>query len=91
MPRPRLQRRVNFSPQIAYFKPQGVQMNLLEIIKLSKEEIEALRLKNIKKLDQQACAVKMDTSTSTFQRILNSAYEKITVALTEGKAIKIEE
>ncbi len=90
MPRPRLRRRVRFSPQVTYFKPQGVQMNLLEIIKLSVEEIEALRLKNIKKLDQQACAIKMNTSTSTFQRILSSAYEKITEALTQGKAIRIE-
>ncbi len=90
MPRPRLRRKINFSPQVLYFKPQGVQMNLLEIIKLSTEEVEALRLKNIKKLDQQACAAKMETSTSTFQRILNSAYEKITEALIEGKAIKIE-
>ena len=90
MPRPRLKRRINFSPNIVYFKPQGVPVSLLEIIKLTSEETEALRLKNIKKLDQRACANKMNTSTSTFQRILNSAYEKVSEALIEGKAIKIE-
>ena len=90
MPRPRLRRRVRFSPQIVYFKPQGVPLKLLEIITLNIEEVEALRLKNIKKLDQQECAEKMNTSTSTFQRILNSAYEKTTEALIKGKAIKIE-
>jgi predicted DNA-binding protein (UPF0251 family) len=31
----------------------------------------------------------MKTSQSTFQRILSSAYGKVTEALIEGKAIKI--
>jgi len=48
-----------------------------------------LRLKNIKDLEQEEAAKKMNTSQSTFQRILSSAYKKITEALIEGKAIKI--
>jgi len=46
-------------------------------------------LKNIKGLDQIECAKLMRTSQSTFQRILLSAYKKITEALIKGKAIKI--
>lgn len=61
----------------------------LEVIELTTEEVEALRLKNIQGLEQVQCARQMKTSQSTFQRILSSAYRKISLALIEGKAIKI--
>ena len=64
-------------------------MRLLEVVELTREEVEALRLKNIKDLDQIEAAKKMNTSQSTFQRILSSAYKKISKAIIEGKAIKI--
>jgi predicted DNA-binding protein (UPF0251 family) len=70
-------------------KPQGVPMRFLEMVELTTEEAEALRLKNIKKLTQTECAKKMKTSQSTFQRILSSAYKKVSEALINGKAIKI--
>jgi len=89
MPRPRLCRRIRFEPNITYFKPQGVPMRFLDIVELTTEEAEALRLKNIKDLDQIEAAKKMNTSQSTFQRILSSAYKKITRAIIEGKAIKL--
>ena len=89
MPRPKLNRCINFDPKVTYFKPQGVPMRYLDIVELSMEEIEALRLKNVEQLDQGECASKMNTSQSTFQRILSSAYSKVTRALEDGKAIKI--
>jgi len=89
MVRPRLCRRIRFNPNVTYFKPQGVPMRCLEVVELTTEEAEALRLKNIKALEQEEAAKKMNTSQSTFQRILSSAYKKITEALIEGKAIKI--
>jgi len=89
MVRPRLCRRIRFNPNITYFKPQGVPMRFLEVIELTTEEAEALRLRNIKDLEQEEAAKKMNTSQSTFQRILSSAYKKITEAIIEGKAIKI--
>jgi len=89
MTRPKLCRRIRFNPSVTYFKPQGVPMRFLEVIELTAEEAEALRLRNIKDLEQEAAAKKMNTSQSTFQRILTSAYKKITEALIEGKAIKI--
>jgi len=87
--RPRLCRRVKFNPKVNYFKPQGVPMRYLDVIELTTEEAEALRLKNIKDLDQVKCAQIMKTSQSTFQRILTSAYKKISQAIIEGKAIRI--
>ena len=89
MPRPRLCRKVKFNPNVTYFKPQGIPMRYLKIMNLTMEEIEALRLKNIKNFEQIKCAKIMKTSQSTFQRILSSAYKKISEALIEGKAIKI--
>ncbi|MDD2913262.1 MAG: DUF134 domain-containing protein [Candidatus Pacebacteria bacterium] len=89
MGRPKIFRKIKFNPNITYFKPQGVPMRNLEIIELTFEEAETLRLKNIEGLDQVEAAKKMNTSQSTFQRILSLAYKKVTKALVEGKAIKI--
>jgi len=89
MPRPRLCRKIRFNPKVSYYKPQGVPMRFLEVVELTREEAEALRLKNIKDLDQIEAAKQMKTSQSTFQRILASAYKKMSKAIIEGKAIKI--
>lgn len=89
MMRPRRQRRICFSPSVKFFKPRGIAMVDIEIIELSTEELEALRLKNVKDLSQDEAAEKMKTSQSTFQRILASAQKKVATALVEGKAIQI--
>ena len=91
MPRPRLKRRVRFNPKISYFKPRGVPLRELDVVTLTTEEVEALRLRNIDGLSQEDCAGKMKTSQSTFQRILSSAYKKITTAIVKGNAIEITE
>ncbi|OGL98321.1 hypothetical protein A2332_03775 [Candidatus Uhrbacteria bacterium RIFOXYB2_FULL_41_18] len=65
-------------------------MRSLECIELSLEELESLRLKCVEGLDQNTCAANMQTSQSTFQRILSSAQKKVAVALVYGMAIKID-
>lgn len=65
-------------------------MRLLDVNTLSLEEVEAIRLKNVENLNQTECADIMKTSQSTFQRILTSAYFKISDALINGKAIEID-
>ena len=89
MPRPRLRRNVCFSPEITFYKPQGVPINRLESVDLTLEEVEALRLKSVEELSQNECAEKMHTSQSTFQRILSSAQKKVNMAIVNGMAIKI--
>jgi predicted DNA-binding protein (UPF0251 family) len=89
MPRPRLCRCIAFSPAATYFKPRGIPMPELEVIELTAEEMEAYRLRYVEDLEQVDAAKKMDTSQSTYQRILVSAARKIADALTNGKAIKI--
>lgn len=87
--RPSLRRNVNINPRSTYFKPRAVPMAKLAVVQLTREEVEAVRLKNINHLDQYACAIRMRTSPSTLQRILARAYEKIADALVNGKAIEI--
>lgn len=91
MSRPRLKRRVCHNPNATYFKPAGIPMKELEEVVLSKEEIESLRLKNIENLDQAQCAEKMNVSQSTFHRMLLSARQKVSDALVNGKAIRIDD
>lgn len=90
MPRPRRRRRVSFKPDVTLYKPAGVRNKDLENVELSVDELEALRLKNLKGLEQKEAAEEMDVSQPTFSRLLSSAREKVTEALVNGKAIKIE-
>ena len=89
MTRPRMCRRLRFKPKAHYFKPQGIPMHELEEVILTKEEMEAVKLKDYDKLEQVEASEKMNTSQSTFQRILTSARKKIAQAITTGQAIKI--
>ena len=84
-------RRLRFRPKAQYFKPQGIPMTELEEVVLTKEEMEAVKLKDFDGLEQTEASEKMDTSQSTFQRILSSARIKIAEAIVKGKALKIEE
>ncbi len=90
MVRPRKQKTVNFEPNVTYFKPRAVPLTKLEEVELNLEELETLRLVNIEKLSQIVAAKKMKIHQSTFQRTLTRAREKVTDALINGKAIKIQ-
>lgn len=90
MVRPRKIKLVNFEPGVTYFKPRAVPLNQLEEVNMTIDEVETLRLTNLKKLSQADAANKMKIHQSTFQRTLTRAREKVTDALVNGKAIKIE-
>ncbi|MBU1204146.1 MAG: DUF134 domain-containing protein [Nanoarchaeota archaeon] len=90
MVRPRLCRRVQFNPDITYFKPRGISLKELEEVILSIDEFEAVRLKDLESLDQEKAAKKMNISQPTFNRILHSARKKISDALINSKAIRIQ-
>lgn len=90
MVRPLKPRRVLFDPDVVYFKPRAVPLSMLEEVELSLAELEALRLCDLKNLEQTEAAKKMKISQSTLQRILTSARKKIADALIKGKAIKIK-
>jgi len=87
--RPRKCRNINHQPKARFYKPQGIPLRELEVVNLLPEEVEAMRLKNNQKLSQTEAAAEMRVSQSTFQRILTGAYQKVSLAIAEGKAIKI--
>ena len=89
MARPMKPRRIFCDPDVLYFKPRAVPLSMLEEVNLSMDELEALRLCDLKNLEQTEAAKKMKISQSTLQRILTSARKKVALALVEGKAIKI--
>ena len=72
MPRPPKCRRIAFLPNVTYFKPAGIPLSALEEVKLSIEEAEAIRLKDLECLEQEDDAESMSISRPTFQRVLAS-------------------
>ena len=90
MPRQRKPREINFIPQVTYFKPQDIPPGTLKEVKLNLDELEAIRLADLKDQNQITIAQKMKISQSTLQRILSSARKKIAQALVKGQAIKME-
>jgi predicted DNA-binding protein (UPF0251 family)/predicted Fe-Mo cluster-binding NifX family protein len=90
MPRPTFPRKVGFLPGITYFKPAGVKITELKEVVLGHDEIEAIRLKNLQGLSQEEAAEEMNVSQPTLHRLLSSAYAKMTDAIVNGKALRIE-
>lgn len=90
MPRKTCPRRISFLPNVTYFKPAGVVMAVLEEVALGHDEVEAIRLKHLEKMDQEAAAKEMGVSQPTFHRLLASAHEKLAQAVIKGKALRIE-
>lgn len=88
--RPKKTRWIKCNPGERCFRPRcHLNKKLLGVI-LSLDEFEALRLCDLEKKDQHAIALRMKVHRSTVSRILTSARTKITDALVNLKAIKIE-
>ena len=90
MARPPKPRRVEYIPEVKFFKPAGIPRRSLKEINLSMEEVEAIRLKDQEGLTQKKCSERMEISRPTFQRVLTSARRKIADALIEGMSIRFE-
>jgi predicted DNA-binding protein (UPF0251 family) len=90
MARPEKLRRVAQLPNVGSFRPVGISANTLQGVRLSLEELESIRLKDLEGLEQEECAQQMRISRPTFHRILEVARKKLADALVNGKAIQIE-
>ena len=88
--RPKCPRRVEQTPDITYFKPRGVPLSDLEVVSLTVEELEALRLVDIEGLRQEDAAVRVGVSRRAFWEDLKAARMKVALALSTGKAIEIK-
>ena len=87
MPRPKKPRFVSGYPTIVAFVPQG--MPVTGEVCLSVEELEAIRLTDFERLDQETAAKMMEVSRQTYGRILSNARSIVGEALVTGKALKI--
>jgi predicted DNA-binding protein (UPF0251 family) len=74
-------------PVIAAFIPQGMPVTG-EVI-LTIDELEAIRLSDFERLDQETAANLMQVSRQTYGRILVNAHGIIGEALVAVKALKI--
>ena len=90
MPRPHCPRRVDALPPQTYFKPRGVPVAQLEEIRLSVDELEALRLADLEGLYHEDAAARMNVSRATFGRIVESARKRVAEVLVGGHALRIE-
>ncbi len=90
MVRPTKERRVEYIPEVKFFKPAGVPARSLQEILLTMEEVESIRLKDREGLTQKEASERMEVSRPTFQRILTKARKKVAEALIKGKAIRFQ-
>jgi uncharacterized protein len=88
--RPKCPRRVEQTPEITYFKPRGVPLSDLEVVSITVEELEALRLVDVEGLKQEDAAIRVGISRRAFWEDLKAARIKIALALSTGKAIEIK-
>jgi len=89
--RPKRLRRLTFSPPAHFFHPADKERCLLqsEIIVLTMDEFEALRLADLECYSQEEAAKKMAVSRATFGRIIESGRSKVARALVQGCRIEI--
>lgn len=89
--RPQKTRWVQCLPGERCFQPRcKIGKKNLEGVILSLDEFEAMRLACLENLKQKDAALLMNVSRPTFSRILAKACTKVTDALVNVKAIRIE-
>ena len=87
MPRPVRCRRIEQMPAFRSFSPDDAPN--AEVIRLTLDEYEALRLMDAEGMNQEACAARMNVSRTTVTAIYESARRKIATALVQGKRLQI--
>ncbi|HHE75837.1 MAG TPA: DUF134 domain-containing protein [Candidatus Aciduliprofundum boonei] len=86
--RGRYMRWIGFVPPINYFHPAGV-FEPQQVIELTLEEIEAMRLVDLEHLTQEEAAMRMGVSRKTLWNDLKSGREKVIRAIINGYPIRI--
>lgn len=89
MPRPKNNRIVYEPPIYTEFKPVGSRGQNLEVIDLTLDEFEALRLADQKAMSHAEAAEEMEISRSTFTRLIEQARKKLTDFIIHGKLLSI--
>lgn len=88
MSRPKKERIVCLDPNIKCFWPKW--SNTQEIVEIYCDELEAIKLVNLKWLSMKQWWKKLWISASTFNRILNAAHKKISDCVINGKVLAVK-
>ncbi len=88
--RPKICRRIRVSTDTRIFKPFGIPRCELGEVKLTLDELEAVRFADFLKASHEEGAKEMGISRQTFGNIVSSARMKIADALINRKMIRIE-
>src|SRR5271167_631637 len=88
--RPKKTRWVKCSTAQRLFEPQVHRSSSKQVVILSLDEFEAVRLLDYKGLSQIEAARQMHVHRSTISRIISSARKKIAQVLVDIKTLKIE-
>ena len=89
MPRPRKCRQVCRLPRHDAFAPVGCGQ-AAEAVVITVDEYEAIRLIDYEGLSQEECAASMGVARTTVQQIYNTARQKLSAALVEGRPFRIQ-
>ena len=90
MPRPKCCRQVGDMPYKTCFRPEGATPCSFEVVLLTLDEYEAIRLADLEGLYHEQAASRMNVSRQTFGRIIEAARRKVADVLVNGKVLKIE-
>lgn len=90
MPRPRKWRRVCGLPENSRFGPLDLCAQKDDIVTMTVDEYEAIRLIDLDNFTQEQCAAQMKISRTTVQGIYDSARNKLAQSLVNGKILLIQ-
>ena len=90
MARPRKCRRVSTLPKVSVFDPIDLSLGVDEIIIMTVDEYESIRLIDLDGLNQEQCADSMGVARTTIQRIYDGARTKLADSVVNGKILKVE-
>jgi Predicted DNA-binding proteins len=90
MPRPRKWKKVCCLPENNLYGPLNGPAINSQIIIMTVEEYETIRLIDLEGLTQEECAERMQVARATVQKIYNDARNKLAESLVNGNILKIE-
>ncbi len=90
MPRPRKWRKVCSLPISSRFIPAGMVDVDENLVMMTVDEYESIRLLDLEGLTQEECSTRMNVARATVQLIYAAARQKVADALVNGKGLGIE-
>lgn len=87
MARPRKHKRICKSPEISSFNSAE---KAKEIVEITVDELETVRLIDYKGLTQQECAKQMQVARTTITSVYESARYKISDSILQNKELKVQ-